>query len=247
MSEVLSFSPGAQVEVWLAPIVRTTAALPWQMLDESERSTLALLRRADARDSFLTGHILLRRALSRAAKNRVPPDGWRFTRSAGGRPEVAADVGIGALSFSLSRSSGLAAVAVTGAAGCEVGVDAERVDTPLACIPDDVALSPAEQWRLARDPPGERSAQFLKLWTLKEAYAKLRGRGVCMTLERIEIDCGSGRLMGTEEGDEPPADLHLITRQVRTPRGTYWISLAAQCPVGVCPEATFHLLETAWA
>ena len=37
--------------------------------------------------------------------------------------------------------------------GCGVGVDAERCDRPLCTIPTDVALSPAEQSHLSRQPP----------------------------------------------------------------------------------------------
>jgi 4'-phosphopantetheinyl transferase len=151
------------------------------------------------------------------------------------------------LDFSLSRSSGLAAVAVASTEGCRVGIDAERCDLALRCIPADVALSPAERSHLARLPAERQPAEFLTTWTLKEAYGKLLGRGVCLPLERLEVAASpAARLVRTEEGLPPPDDLHLETRQVRTADGVYRASFAAQGPPGVRPRAAFHLLDTLW-
>jgi hypothetical protein len=128
-----------------------------------------------------------------------------------------------------------------------VGVDAERSDRPLHCTPADVALSPAERLHLASCPSDRRPAEFLKLWTLKEAYGKLRGHGICLPLERLEVAVSPARVVRTEEGLRPPKDLHLETRQVHTADGVYRTSLAIQCPPGVRPRAAFHLLDTLWA
>ena len=176
----------------------------------------------------------------------MPPARWRFDRPARGRPSVALEPGTPPLDFSLSRSSGLAVVAVANADECRVGVDAERCDRPLCCIPADVALSPAERAHLARVPTARQATEFLRLWTLKEAYGKLRGRGICLALERAEIDVSPARLVRTEEGLPPPKGLHLESRRVRTAAGEYCAALAVQCPPGVRPLVAFHLLDTLW-
>jgi len=77
--------------------------------------------------------------------------------------------------------------------GCRVGVDAEPCDRPLCCIPADVALSPAERSQLASFPPHRQPSEFIRLWTLKEAYGKLRGRGICLPMERVELSVSPPR------------------------------------------------------
>jgi hypothetical protein len=136
---------------------------------------------------------------------------------------------------------------VTNTDGCRVGVDAERVDRPLYCIPADVALSPAERSRLARCPSARQPAEFLTLWTLKEAYAKVHGCGVCLPLDRLEVAVstgGRGRIVRTEQGLRPPKELQLESREIRTAASAYRASLAVQCPPGVRPRVTFHPPDT---
>jgi 4'-phosphopantetheinyl transferase len=234
------------VDVWLIDVAAAGDLGGARLLDDGDRAVLHRLRVEDDRRSYLVAHVLLRLALSRMAKGRVPPAGWRFDRSAWGRPSVASASGAPKLDFSLTRSSGLAAVAVANAEGCRVGIDAERRDRPLCCIPADVVLSPAERSQLATFPPCRQASEFLKLWTLKEAYGKLRGRGICFPLERVEIAVSPERLVRTEDGLDTPEDLHLESRRVRTATGVYHTSLAVRCPPGVRPRASFRVLDTVW-
>ena len=231
------------VDVWLVDVGSAGAHGGARLLDHDERAVLHRLRVAADRQSYLVAHVLLRLALSRAANGRVPPGRWRFGRSACGRPSVAPDSGAARLDFSLSRSSGLAAVAVASAEGCRAGIDAERCDLPLHCIPADVALSAAERTRLATFPADRQPSEFLKLWTLKEAYGKLRGRGICFPMERVEVAASPARLVRTEEGLPPSQDVHLYTREVHTMTGVYHTSLAVECPPGVRPHVSLHVLD----
>ena len=84
------------------------------------------------------------------------------------------------------------------------------------------------------------------MWTLKEAYGKLRGCGVCLPLERLEVAVSPARLVRTEEGLPPPKELHLESRRIRTADGVYCVSLAVHCPSGLRLQASFHLLDTPW-
>lgn len=252
MTALAPTPPGARVDVWLVEAGRggdhgAPAHASCRLLDDGERSAIARLRAARDRRDYLAAHLLLRLALSRAAAGRVPPAQWRFDRSPGGRPSLAPGFGVRP-DFSLSRSSGLAAVAVA-AEGCRVGVDAERADRPVGHIPADVALSGAERSHLARRRPHRQPEEFLTRWTLKEAYGKLRGCGVCLPLERLEVAvsrAGRARIVRTEAGLRPPEGLHLESRLVRTAAGVYRASLAVLCPPGVRPRVTFHLCETLW-
>ena len=81
------------------------------------------------------------------------------------------------LNFSVSRSEDV--LGVTVAFGREVGMDLEVVRS----IPDLLAIAatqfgPAGLDLLESSPARERDFQFYRLWTRKEACAKLQGRGI---------------------------------------------------------------------
>lgn len=243
MNKVGTLAPIALIDVWLVE-AGAVGDLDARLLGDSERSVLSRLRVEDSRRSYLVAHLLLRLALSRATDGRLPPARWRFDRSSSGRASVASACGTPRLDFSLSRSSGLAVVAVAGTEGCRVGVDAERCDRPLCCVPADVALSPAERSQLATVPPERRASEFLRLWTLKEAYGKLSGRGICFPLDRLEVVVTPASPVRREASPSPVKGLHLETRRVRTAAGAYHVSLAVQCPPDLRPRAAFHVLKT---
>jgi 4'-phosphopantetheinyl transferase len=103
-----------------------------------------------------------------------------------GRPELDA-AHRGDLEFSVSHSASLAAIAV--AAGRPVGLDVEerkprvRVERLL-----DAILAPRERERFPRLPRDELHGAFIDLWCVKEACAKLDGRGLSLPLRTIDVD-----------------------------------------------------------
>ena len=56
-----------------------------------------------------------------------------------------------------------------------VGLDAEELDRQISPLLADKILSPAEKERLDAQP--DKNTALLRFWVLKEAYAKLTGRG----------------------------------------------------------------------
>lgn len=140
MSGIGTSAPIASIDVWLVG-VGAVGDVGAALLNDDERAVLNRLRVEHDRRNYLVAHLLLRLSLSRAVKGSVPPARWRIDRSSSGRLSVASMCGAPWLDFSLSRSSGLAVVAIASTEGCQVGVDAERCDRPLCCIPADVTLS----------------------------------------------------------------------------------------------------------
>ena len=76
--------------------------------------------------------------------------------------------------FSLSHSGGYAALAMS---SLPVGVDIQKIRperVPVAMR----FLTDYEQAQLAALPPEERTRAFFRLWTVKESYGKMTGRGL---------------------------------------------------------------------
>lgn len=149
------------------------------LLTGEERTRAARFVRAVDRDTFVIARALVRTTLS--AYGPTPPRDWRFETNSHGCPFVVPDqAGAPRLSFNLSHTTGLAALAVT--RGRLVGVDVERVDRVLR---EDVAgrhFAPDEVRDLRALPADAQPRAFFEYWTLKEAYIKARGMGLAIPL-----------------------------------------------------------------
>ncbi|WP_159026469.1 4'-phosphopantetheinyl transferase family protein [Streptomyces vietnamensis] len=137
-----------------------------------DTARLRALRDDRLRRRFLASRLLLRTTLGALADR--DPDGIVLARTALGRP-YAPD--LPELDFSLSHTGSLLAVAVV--RGGRVGVDAERPGRPMSVL-EHRMCTPHERAGLdARGLRGTaRDAELLRLWTLKEAYAKALGTGL---------------------------------------------------------------------
>ncbi|MFF9852787.1 4'-phosphopantetheinyl transferase family protein [Streptomyces litmocidini] len=173
--------PAGELDVWSlrpphtedGPVTMATGEL-----DENERRRADAFLRPSDRLQYVAAHIALRRLL--AAYTGVAPERVRLGGDPacdhGGRRARPAmlDAPI-PLHFSLSHSHGLV---LFGVAATPVGVDVQRVPSPVTaglCLP---RLHPAEQEELARLPDEERPSAFGRLWTRKEAYLKGLGTGL---------------------------------------------------------------------
>lgn len=145
-------------------------------------------------DRFRLPHLRRRWIAARGGMRRliadrlaVQPDQVAFSLGPHGKPCLAA--GGADLSFNLSHSDHLAALAICEAA---IGVDIERV----ADAPDSVArdqFSAAEYAALCGLPPGARIPAFYALWTSKEAVLKALGTGFSFASKGFTLDmAGAG-------------------------------------------------------
>jgi 4'-phosphopantetheinyl transferase len=157
-----------------------TIARARQVLSADERRRADRFIRAIDHRTFVVAHALLRQALSAHAP--TAPDAWRFDTNPHGCPSVVgAQAGSPPLSFNLSHTHGLVAVAI--ARGRRVGVDVERVDRTVTEGVAERQFAPAEVAALRALPADERLRTFFDYWTLKEAYIKARGLGLAIPLD----------------------------------------------------------------
>ncbi|MFG2986920.1 4'-phosphopantetheinyl transferase family protein [Streptomyces sp. NPDC048258] len=203
MSVSLWFCPEAD----LAPGLAATLAAHWLDVHEQETATRFLFERDRRR--YLVAHTLLRRVL--ALETGIPEAEADLRRSAHGRPFLRPPAeglprGGGALDFSLSRTQAHTLVGV--ARGHRIGVDVEHTGRGAAALESIVeCFAPTERDWIARAPAGRsRTRRALRLWTLKQAYAKARGLGPgpaeeAYTFTRAD-ECGPPAL--TVAGDGRP-------------------------------------------
>lgn len=150
---------------------RSSALLPW--VSEEERTKAERFQLAAQNRSFLGRRSLLRYLLSRYA--RCPAAAVIYTAGRNGKPKAAG--GADGVQFSASSSGSRVLFAFMDRG--DVGVDLEAVRWRPGL--SEVALryfNPVEQAQLAALPQRERQRQFFRIWTRKEAVAKLSGEGL---------------------------------------------------------------------
>jgi 4'-phosphopantetheinyl transferase len=178
-----------EVQVWYAYTDRCSAP-------ELQQSYLSLLspqeRERHARFAFehLKAEFLLTRALCRIMLSHyaaVDPAAWSFGQNAYGRPHLLGpQQGLG-LSFNLSNTRSLVAMAVVRGMD-EIGVDVEELQRRPAPINiADRYFSPHERAGLMGLRGAAQSQRFFDLWTLKEAYIKARGQGLSIPLDAFSM------------------------------------------------------------
>lgn len=103
-----------------------------------------------------------------------PPSALGFEEGEHGRPRLSTPA---ELDFNLSHTRGLVAVAL--APGAEVGIDVEEVRASrVTANLKQTVFAPEELESLAPMARDQEVTAFFKLWTLKEAYLKVRGFGM---------------------------------------------------------------------
>ncbi|MFJ8017098.1 4'-phosphopantetheinyl transferase family protein [Streptomyces sp. NPDC096339] len=169
MSISLWFCPDAD----LAPAVSATLAAHW--LDEQERETASRFLFERDRRQYLVAHTLLRRVL--AMETGIPEAEAVLRRSPYGRPHLQPPPGGlprggAALDFNLARTPGHTLVGV--ARGHRIGVDVEHLGRGAAALDSIVEGFPrAERDWIGAAPGGRaRTRRAMRLWTLRQAYAK---------------------------------------------------------------------------
>lgn len=173
-----------EITIWSidSPAVDTEGAL--RILSTEERSRAERYRFAADRRRYLSSHLCLRRQLA----DRLGCDASQveFGFGAGGKPCLGGRWAETPWRFSLSRSAGLAAVAISRAK--EVGVDIEAV-RPIPNLEElaERCMSESELAEHRAGPPDRALGDFFQLWTCKEAALKAAGVGLRLDPRSIHV------------------------------------------------------------
>ena len=173
----------AEVDLWLAPLPDRLpddqVGLCRSILNLEERDAVDRFQGRSRRDQALVARALLRRALTHRLGRA--PERWIFATQDCGRPCLIEGQTPRPVDFNLAHTEGYVVCAVAEAAA--VGVDVEplsRADQLRRVAPR--FLSGAESLALASLAPDLQDLRLVRLWTLKEAYAKALGAGLSMPL-----------------------------------------------------------------
>jgi phosphopantetheinyl transferase len=179
--------PARRVELWVAGtegLLRAKSCL--HLLTARDWAALTAIRHHANRNSAIAARILLRLGLSRAVGRTVAPGDWEFTVGAHQRPVVADH--LPQIRFSVSHVDDVVVVAIS--PDLDVGVDVESIDQDVT---DDVVAEfcHRDERSYVESLPGPRRVrEFIRLWTLKEAYTKMTGQGHFLDFSTLNVMSG---------------------------------------------------------
>jgi 4'-phosphopantetheinyl transferase len=187
----------ASVHLWLA----TSTPGPWSVMADTLQLSCVELAKADrfldsrTRSNYLAAHTFSRRVLSRYTASNEKVLRFRHTRL--GRPILTTEHSRGRLTnemidFNVSHTGRVVMMGVV--AGRRIGIDLEYVPQTgvMSGHDTDGWCTPEEQAWISGLAPAERPRGVLRLWTLKEAYAKARGLGLTLPFETFSFMFDSG-------------------------------------------------------
>ncbi len=159
-------------------------------LDDTEVRAAASRRDDTVRNRYVVAHGAVRSILG--SRLGVDPGAVEISRrcsrcgdAAHGRPEVRAPAE--PVSFSLSHSEALAAVAVVTGARVGIDIEVERPRRRLDALAARVLGSEAHADWLELESEAQLRA-FLEQWTAKEAYLKAIGAGITVPLRDVPVE-----------------------------------------------------------
>jgi 4'-phosphopantetheinyl transferase len=170
------------VRVWFTDLDQQETRAPQiSWLSRNEQIRAARLKNPLERERFIASRVFIRRVLSDLTG--IAPEDLGILRDKCGKPflTLTGDAKYqpleNSLEFNVSHSEDAFCIATT--LGDNVGVDVEVVNPNLDVLAISKASLHSEDIdRIQRALPDERSLVFYRLWTRREAFAKMLGHGV---------------------------------------------------------------------
>jgi 4'-phosphopantetheinyl transferase len=234
--------PGGRVDIWVAnPDALLQAESALKLLSNQDWSALNRTQDPSIRRSGVAARVLLRIGLSQAADHKVPPSDWRFATAANNRPVVAG--GLPLVHFSISHVDQLAIVAIS--LTHDVGIDVECIDQNVSknVIAEFCHLD--EHHSVGGLPRPQEIREFIRLWTLKEAYAKMIGLGHALDFKMIKFTLDPIDLKSAGEGRKRNGSTQFETFYVSYKHALFHASLAIRHPPASVGSTEVHIISLA--
>ena len=215
------------IDIWAAhPGSLLSAHSCLKLLTDDDWLSLQQLQNPAIRNSATAARILLRLGLSRAVEREVAPSDWTFERTEHSKPIVAN--GLPKINFSVAHVDELSVVAVS--KNLEIGVDVESVDQNVSESVMADFTHTDEQRAVSDLLPRQKVREFLRFWTLKEAYTKMIGVGHSLDFNTIKFVLDPLALKSAGEAPRPKMPPQFESFYIPVDHGLYHVSLAIEHP-----------------
>lgn len=217
------------IDVWLAhpdSLLREHSSL--KVLTAEDWVAFDKISDGSMRNCAIASRILLRLGLSRAVERRVAPADWKFKTVAHGKPAVADN--LPDMKFSVSHTDRLAAVAIS--SNLDVGIDVEGVDQSVSENLVAGFSHPRERSALSKLLPRQKAREFIRLWTSKEALAKMTGTGMSLDFDLTEFLLDPVQLAAASKTERQHRNAHFESFYMSVEHFLYHVSLAMENPKG---------------
>ncbi len=228
------------VDIWLTRLSHLSKPVLTAyeiLLEPDERERARTFRVEHARNQYLVGRALAKMCL--AQRCGVRADEIRLLVDAKGKPHVVEPEPARHLAFNISHTRRLVACAV--ADHGEIGIDVESLDATRDCnAVARYALSAEEYEDVATCQKHSSQDRFLVYWTLKEAYAKARGKGFRLGFKSFSFNLeNSSPLLSFSHSDPDLERWHFFT----TPLPDGHRLALAMAPASIASDITFRWIN----
>ncbi|MDI1232598.1 MAG: 4'-phosphopantetheinyl transferase superfamily protein [Methylobacter sp.] len=191
------------IEIWHGNIVADDEHYQscWRVLDAAEQAQAEKFKHDWLRKRYVEVHGRLRNVLAQTLN--LPPEKISIKKAEHGKPYLADNP---ELVFNLSHSANTMVIAVGW--NCQLGVDVEccKPRASLAALVDKCfAEEEIAYWNQL--PEAQKTVEFYRFWTRKEAFVKATGRGIGLGLNhcvvnpenqagflRVPVNCGQAAM-----------------------------------------------------
>jgi len=235
---------GLNIDLWLVRVTEKSvsqASRKLYLLSDSEKGKWLRFLQVPDRSRYMVSHVLLHKALSLTSKVGINPSYWHFSGDSKKKPRLSTTTALPYLHFNLSHAGKLAGVVISSC--CPVGVDIEPINQFNNSNYNDVILAKGERKWLDSRSSATKDIDFLRLWTAKEAYVKLLGKGHTIDFSTFEVKLDPARVVRTETGEPYPNYVYLDSYEVKLIDATYQLSLAAWRLQNKAVSLVTHILD----
>jgi len=218
---------GAHFESTTSILVASVSAVRRELgisatLDAVEMACAETYRQPADRERYLAARTLLRHALSKMAGGQTAPRDWRYVEGPYGKPTMAA--GLPDLQFNVSHSENCVAVAISSKE--PIGVDIECLNPERRSGIVYEVLSESERHRLRKCSAERQWAEFVRIWTAKEACAKALGLGLSLDFQTMEVQMDPLRVRLFDSPSNAPIAFDVASTTVSRSGRAYALTVA---------------------
>jgi len=231
-----------RIVIWMAnPEALMRARSSLDVLTDDDWLSLNRIQDPSSRRSAIAGRVLLRIGLSRASDRKVAPSDWKFASAANDKPAVAE--GLPKINFSVSHTDGFAVVAISPT--LDLGIDVECVDQDVSQNVIAAFSHLDEQHAVGGLPRPQEIREFIRLWTLKEAYSKMVGLGHALDFRALKFALDPADLKAGSNGSKVEGTTHFETFFIAYQHTLFHVSLAMRHPAGAAGATEVQVINLA--